>query len=224
MPSSALGTPDRRKYVVQFRRHCHQLIVVGYNRIRRERHCESREDFITQRIKEAVKAAQRERSVPEWAYQYFITDQAPVSGPNRDAEHRPKIDIEIESGESRNRPVFHFEAKRLRVDNTHSLSEYVGPEGLGSFLAELYARSGDEGAMLGYVQSKSPDYWAGAIERKLQHDPKDKHRLTDDGDWTAIRLIPRLQDTYSTRHNRPTLGNITIFHTLLDFRGGGDES
>ncbi len=222
-PSSASGTPDHREYVVRFRRHCHQLIAVGYNRIRGEHHCQSREDFITQRLKEEVKAAQRERSLPKWAYRYFITDQAPVSGPNRNAEDRPKIDIEIESGECRDRPVFHFEAKRLRLDDSHSVSEYVGPAGLGSFLAELYARSGDEGGMLGYVHSESPEVWAGAIERKLQRDPIDKHRLTDDGAWTAIRLIPALEHTYSTRHNRPTLGNITIYHTLLNFRAEENE-
>lgn len=218
-PSGALGTPDRREYVAQFRRHCHRLIAAGYERIRGEDHRESREDFITQRLKEEVKAAQRERSLPKWADRYFITDQAPVAGPNRDAEERPKIDIEIESNQSR-RPVFHFEAKRLRVDDSHSVSEYVGPSGVGSFLTELYARCGDEGGMLGYVQSKSPEHWAGTIERKLQRDPKKKHQLTADGDWTAIRLIPALKQTYSTRHNRPTLGNITIYHTLLDFRGG----
>ena len=223
-PSGALGTPDRREYVAQFRRHCHQLIAAGYERIRGEDHCDSREDYITQRLKEEVKAAQRRGKLPKWADRYFITDQAPVSGPNRDAEDRPKIDIEIESTESRRRPVFHFEAKRLRMGDSHSVSEYVGPSGLGSFLDELYARCGDEGGMLGYVQSESPEHWAGAIERKLQRDLKEKHQLTADGAWTAIRLIPVFKQTYSTRHNRPTLGNITIYHTLLDFRGERNES
>ncbi len=222
-PRGALGTPDRLEYVVRFRRHCHQLIAVGYKRIRAEQHAESEEDFITQRLKEEVKAAQRERSLPKWAHRYFITDQAPVSGPNRVGKHRGRIDIEIESGECRDHPVFHFEAKRLRLDDSDSVSEYVGPAGLGSFHAELYARSGDEGAMLGYVQSESPEHWAEKIERKLQRDPKEKHRLTDDGAWIAIRLIPALEHTYSTRHNRPTLGNITIYQTLLNFRAEENE-
>ena len=217
----ALGTPtrrDHRVYVVQFRRHCHELIAAGYTRIRGEAHCESEEDFITQRIKEEVRAAQREGGLPTWAERYYITDQAPVSGPNRAGKRRPIIDIEVESHESRDHPVFHFEAKRLRRDDSKSVSKYVGPTGLGSFLAELYARSGDEGGMLGYVQSESPDYWAEAIQRKLQRDPKQKHRLTRDGGWTAVRLVPALQQTYSTQHRRPTLGDVTIYHTLLDFR------
>ena len=217
-PRGALGTPDRDEYVVQFRRHCHYLIAIGYERIRAEQHSKSKEDLITQRLKEEVKAAQRERSLPAWADRYFITDQAPVDVPNRVGNERPKIDIAVESNECRNRPVFHFEAKRLRRDDSHSVSEYVGAAGLGSFIEELYARSGDEGGMLGYVQSKSPRHWAEAIERKLQRDPKNKHRLTDNGAWFTTRLISELKHTYSTRHSRTTLRNITIYHTLLDFR------
>jgi hypothetical protein len=74
--------------------------------------------------------------------------------------------------------------------------------------------------MLGYVQSGSPEHWAHAIGSKVQSDPKENYHLTDDGMWTATRLIPLLKHTYATRHNRPTLGNITIYHTLLDFRRG----
>ena len=212
-----MGTPEQRDYVVRFRLHCHQLIAVGYGRIRREQHSESGEDFITQRLKETIKAAQRERTLPEWADRYFVTDQTPVSVPDRVGKERPRIDIAIESTESRNRPVYHFEAKRLRVDDSHSVSEYVGAEGLGSFLTELYGRSGDEGGMLGYVQSESLEHWATAIETKIQRDGKEEHRLTDDGEWTAVRLVPAFDHTYATGHHRPTLGDITIYHTLLNF-------
>ena len=221
-PSGAVGVPDRDEYATQFRRHCHQLIAFGYGEIRGEDHSGSDEDFITQRLKETIQAAQRERTLPRWAERYFITDQAPVSVPNRVAKERPKIDIEIESTESRSRPVYHFEAKRLRIDRSDSVSEYLGPAGLGMFLKELYARSGDEGGMLGYVQSESPDYWANAIRSKVQRDPKETHQLTDDGMWTATCLITALKHTYTTRHSRPTLGNITIHHTLLDFRISGN--
>jgi hypothetical protein len=220
--SGALGTPDRREYAVQFRRHCHELIVAAYSRIRSEEHSESAEDFITQRLKETIQAAQREGALPKWADRYFVTDQAPVSVPNRIGKERPKIDIEIESTECRSRPVYHFEAKRLRIDDSHSVSAYLGPAGLGCFLAELYGRAGDEGGMLGYVQSETPEHWAGTIQGKVQRDPKENHQLTDDGFWTAARLIPALNHTYVTRHRRPTLGNITIYHTLLDFRPGGN--
>ena len=222
-PRSALGEPEPEQHVVQFRRHCHQLIAAGYERIRAEQHSESEEDLITQRLKEEVKAAQREGTLPRWADRYSITDQTPVSVPGRDPKARPKIDIEIESSESRCRPVFHFEAKRLRKDDTHSVSEYLGPAGLGSFLAELYARSGSEGGMLGYVQSLSPEHWANAIQQKLAKAPKETCRLTENGAWAPTRLMPTLKHTYSTRHMRPKLGNITIHHTLLSFRSDEDR-
>lgn len=217
-PSGAVGVPGRDEYATQFRRHCHQLIAFGCGEIRGEDHSGSDEDFITQRLKEAVKAAQHEGTLPGWAERYFITDQAPVSVPNRVGKERPKIDIEIESTESRSRPAYHFEAKRLRIDDSHSASEYLGPDGLGMFLTELYGRSGDEGGMLGYVQSESPEHWANAIRSKVQRDPKRTHKLAEDGMWREFPLIAALKHTYATRHARPTLGNITIHHTLLDFR------
>ena len=223
-PGGTIGDPDRREYVAQFRRHCHQLIAVGHGRLHAEDHSGSEEDFITQRLKETIKAAQRERALPRWADRYFITDQAPVSVPDRVGKGRPQIDIEIESTESRSRPVYHFEAKRLRVDDSHSVSEYLGAAGLGMFLTELYGRSGDEGGMLGYVQSQSPEHWADAISGKLQSDPKQDHLLTDDGMWTETPMIPLLKHTYATRHNRPTLGSITIYHTLLDFRVSDNQN
>jgi hypothetical protein len=217
-PSGAVGTPDRGHYVVQFRRHCHELIAFGYSGIHAEDHSKSEEDYITQRLKETIKAAQRAGTLPRWADRYFITDQAPVSVPNRVGKERPKIDIEIESTESRSRPVYHFEAKRLRVDDSHSVSEYVGSEGLGSFLTELYGRSGGEGGMLGYVQSESPEHWANSIWNKIQRDGTQRYAITEDGAWTAVCLTPVLANTYATRHRRPTLGKTSIYHTLLDFR------
>jgi hypothetical protein len=194
------------------------LIACGNHRIRAEDHGGSEEDFITQRLKESIQAAQDERSLPRWAYRFFITDQVPVSTPGRVGKKRPKIDLEVQSAEAGPRPVYHFEAKRLRHDDSKSVSAYVGKDGLGMFLAELYGRAGDEGAMLGYVQSESPEYWAKKIQGKMERDPKGNHRLTDDGKWTAANLTPQLAYTYASRHHRPTLCDITIYHTLLDFR------
>lgn len=218
-----MGTPDRGEHAAQFRRHCHQLVAAGYRRIHAEGHAESAEDVITQRLTETIQASQRAGVLPRWADRYFVTDQTPVSTPNRTGKDRPKIDIAIESTECRNRPVYHFEAKRLRADDSHSVSEYLGPPGLGGFLAESYGRMGHEGGMLGYVQSATPEHWAATIQGKLERDPKETHQLTLDGAWRAIRLLPAFRHTYVTRHHRPTLGDISIYHTLLDFQPGGTQ-
>ena len=218
-PTSAVGIPDSSEYAAQFRHQCHQLIAFGYRAIRGEGHSESKENFITQRLKQAIQTGQSDGVLPKWADHYSVQDQIQVDVPGREVDERPIIDIHLESNESRRRPVYHFEAKRLRTARTDSLSEYVGKGGLGMFLVEKYGRMGDEGAMLGYVQSESPAYWAEKISGKLQPDPPGNHRLTADGTWTRVSLIAELEHTYATRHTRPTLHNITIYHTLLDFCG-----
>lgn len=218
-PSSAVGAPDRDEYAAQFRRHCHQLIAFGYRAIRTESHTESEEDFITQRLRQSIQARQRDGVLPRWADRYFIYDQLPVDAPSVAGKDRRKIDIHFESSESRRRAVYHFEAKRLRTADTHSVSAYVGKDGLGMFLAELYGRMGNEGGMLGYVQSESLTQWAERIGRKLHSDAPGNHQLTADGAWAGISCIADFEHTYATRHTRPTLGNITIYHTLLDFCG-----
>ena len=185
-PDSAVGAPDRNEYAAQFRRHCHQLIAFGYRAIRGESHNESEENFITQRLKQAIQTEQRDGVLPEWADHYFVHDQIHVDVPGLEVNERPIIDIHFESTESRRRPVYHFEAKRLRTADTHSVSEYVGEDGLGMFLAELYGRTGDEGGMLGYVQSESPTYWVEKISDKLQPDPPGNHQLTADGAWARV--------------------------------------
>lgn len=190
--------------------------MTGYERIRNENHTHSEEDAITQRIVEEIRLAQRDRSLPRWADRYFIRDQVLVAGKNLIGMKRPRIDIEIESAESQYRPLFHFEAKRLR--NADSVRDYLNHKGLGRFLGEKYARSTREGGMVGYVQSDLPDQWAQKIERKLQRNQKNEFCLTADGDWTAIRLISELKHTYRTQHDRPTFDPITVYHTLLEFQ------
>jgi hypothetical protein len=217
-PSGAVGALDREEHAAQFRRHCHQLIAFGYGAIRGESHRESEEDFITQRIKQAIRTGQLDEGLPRWAKRYFVQDQPPVDVPGVVGKDRPKIDIHFESNESR-RPVYHFEAKRLRTADTHSVSKYVGKGGLGMFLAELYGRMGNEGGMLGYIQSESPTHWAERIGTKLHADAPGNHQLTADGAWTGFPLITEFEHTYATRHTRTNLGNITIYHTLLDFCG-----
>lgn len=219
-PRSTVGTPDRNEYAAQFRRHCHQLIAFGYSAVRGESHSESDEDFITERLRQAIQTGQDDGVLPRWANRYFVYDQLPVDVPGLHGKDRPKIDIRFESTESQRRPVYHFEAKRLRASDSHSVSEYVGKNGLGMFLDGLYGRMGDEGGMLGYVQSESPTDWVKKISGKLQPEPRGNHQLTADGAWARVPLIAEFEHTYATRHARPTLGNITIYHTLLDFCDG----
>ena len=213
--SPSYGTARAEEHKLQFRKHCHPLVDMGYKRIRAEDHSASDEDWITQRIVEEAKAILRSPACPRWAERYFLRDQVVLSTPGRETIRRPKIDIEIESN-TPNRSTYHFEAKRLRTDRTDSVSEYLGKHGLGRFLKELYARTSDEAGMLGYVQSGNLLDWAQDLAAKLSNAPINPYRLVDNGAWLAYRVIASIGNTFRTQHSRPNLGPITLFHRVLD--------
>jgi hypothetical protein len=190
---------------------------MGYKRIRSEDHSVSDEDWITQRIVEEAKAILRSPMYPKWAERYSLRDQVVLSIPGRETIKRPKIDIEIDSN-TPNRPVYHFEAKRLRSDRTDSVSEYLGKSGLGSFLNELYGRNSDEAGMLGYVQSGNPLNWVQELAAKLSNAPMNPYCLIDGGTWVTHRVITSIDNIFRTQHSRLTLGPITLFHRVLDVR------
>ena len=213
--SPSYGTARAEEHKLQFRKHCHLLVDMGYKRIKSEDHSVSDEDWITQRIVEEAKAILRSPACPRWAERYSLRDQVVLSVPGRETIRRPKIDIEIESN-TLNRPTYDFEAKRLRIDRTDSVSEYLGKGGLGSFLSELYARTSDEAGMLGYVQSGNLLDWAQDLAAKLSNAPINPYRLIDGGTWMTYRVIASIENTFRTQHSRPTLGPITLFHRVLD--------
>jgi hypothetical protein len=224
-PAPAAESSDRGEYAGQFRLHCHQLIVFGYRRIRAEDHRESHEDVITQRLKEGICAAQDERVLPGWADRYYVTDQVPVSVPGRLGKDRPKIDLEMQSAEARPCAIYHFEAKRLRRDDTHSVSEYLGKDGLRMFLTEQYGRCGDEGGMLGYVQSDSPADWAGKVGRRLHPDRLGNCCLTADGAWAEVRLTADLEYSFITARSTDPRQNRGLPHVFgLSARWGRGET
>ena len=119
------GTAHAEKHKIRFREHCHLLVDMGYQRIRAEDHSASDEDWITQRIVEEVQVILRSPECPRWAERYYLRDQIVLSVPSRETIKRPKIDIEIESN-TPNRPIYHFEAKRLRTVRSDSVREYLG--------------------------------------------------------------------------------------------------
>jgi hypothetical protein len=112
------------------------------------------------------------------------------------------------------RPRFHFEAKRLGPKNR--VGAYLGKDGLGCFVTAQYARESDEAGMLGYVQNDTCDAWVRKIESSL-HKNRARHRMVKGTSWEPCSVIDELSNSYLTRHNRPTLGPIRVYHTLLLF-------
>lgn len=151
---------------------------------------------------------------PRWRRAYHVNDEVPINDqllPK--GMSRPRIDIEFIRIGSRQRPAFHFEAKRLR--GTGSLSEYIGEDGLGCFLTGKYSRQQGHAGMLGYVESDAPQEWAHRLRGALrEHDS-----ILLEGDFWKQEFLPDLEHCYSTRHTRPDVGQaIGIYHTLLDLR------
>lgn len=209
------GTPDTEGYRQQFVRHCHLLVWSGYERVCVDDHSGSDEDFISRRIVEETRVLLRRRLLPKWADRYVIRDQIVVNHPDSHTIDRPKIDIELESTRG-GRPVFQFEAKRLRKSDSNSVASYVGRSGLGCFIDEVYARDAAVAGMLGYVQSDGVGYWEKRIEKRLLESsnkyqmsggvPQWKHHSFRNG--PAARI---------TSHQRQNQGMLSVTHTLLDF-------
>jgi hypothetical protein len=194
---------------------------MGYQTAIRDDHSESTEDRITQTIVDAIKQILKGLEKPRWASRYVVNDQILQSIPDVEPKERPKIDIQMEST-ARNRPIYHFEAKRLRKEDTHSVSEYCGAPGLGGFLDGSYGYDSSEGGMIGYMQSETLEHWQQRIWSKLIDD-RQTSRMTEQSAWSPISIKGGPLAVYTTRHRRQQLGEIDIYHTLLDFRAPSDN-
>jgi len=202
---------NRPAYLQTFVKHVHKLIFAGYQRIDPRTRKKTKEEKITELLVEAINLVIGEADSPKWMERYHATDNRPVSYPGRDDKSRPRVDIEFILCRGV-RPLFHFECKRL--GKRHFVRDYLGEEGLGCFLTEQYARGCDEGGMLGYVQSEDCSAWANKIETTLSADANG-YRLVPSSKWESHIIINEIPECYRTQHARPSMGRITIYHSLL---------
>jgi hypothetical protein len=202
---------NRPVYLQNFVMHVHKLVVAGYNRIDPRTRGMTKEERITELLVAAINLVIGDDGSPKWMERYHATDNRPVSYPGRDDKSRPRVDIEFIQCRGV-RPLFHFECKRL--GKRHFVGDYLGEEGLGCFLTEQYARGCDEGGMLGYVQSEDCSAWAKKIETTLSAGGNG-YRLAPSSKWEHHQIIEELPECYRTQHVRPSMGGITIYHSLL---------
>jgi hypothetical protein len=189
----------------------HQLLKLGYDSLNPAEFAAAREETITGGLTAAMKTVLRSRTAPDWTADLTVGEEVYVEDGIRRGKRRLRIDIEFEQVRRGPRPIFQFEAKRLR--SAASLRAYVGRDGLGCFLDGRYAREQDIADMLGYIQSGTVEQRTAQLAGKL-----DSHRGTlATGRWQPRPCAPRLP-TYQTRHRRTArLGPITILHSLLVF-------
>ena len=212
------SSSNKSLYVYAFLRDVHRLIAMAYAETDPTQQKATVEEVITQRIVEEIIKLTEATDSPPWTRRYTATDNLPLSFPGKPGKQRPRIDIEILGLSGRPRPRFHFEAKRLGKGN--AVGTYLGPKGLGCFVAGRYARNSEEAGMLGYVQASTCDSWAEKIRRSITKYPA-KYAVVTGTDWETVQIAPECTDAYRTQHDRASAKRIVrVYHTLLLFHDG----
>lgn len=213
------GTSENRALYRQgFLRDVHQLVAVGYRRLEADKLHAHVEEDISALLAEAMQDAIDDGSEP-WASRYCIHVERPIYNPAKTARKRSRVDVEVESTRHLPHPRFQFEAKRMY--RTDSVAEYVGVEGMGSFLVRDYAQGHEDAGMLGYVQTGTVREWVQKVQKKLE-DERSLHGMELTGDvWTEISDTDGLglAPCYRSRHVRREQP-FTVHHTFLVFCQG----
>ncbi len=219
--SSKTLRPDKKYFGVfscKFREKVHILIYWGYkDTLSRINHHSHDEDTITGYISEAIEDRLDAIDAPEWCGDFALKENNPQRLEGHEGNKRPKPDLVIE-GTMRKRPKYLFEAKRLKKSD-FGVGKYLGQEGLGCFVSGRYASRYAEAAMLGYVQSDSPQAWQKEIQEKIN---KNKETLDLVSLSRSVQIVSDFPHEWMTVHRRKVIKKaISIYHILLDFRSRG---
>ena len=88
---------------------------------------------------------------------------------------------------------------------------------MGEYLVGNYARDSHEAGMLGYVQTDTASVWAKKLASAIEANDS-ALSVTPDGKWAGVEVVAKLDHTYLTKHERPTVQKtITLYHLLLSF-------
>lgn len=207
---------DSGDYQKAFRRKIFTLLNMGYERLDIASLKDSEEEDITGEIIREINEILEDRGSPTWVGSFAVHEELRINKANRKGKRRKRVDIDFEWVCHGPRQHYPFEAKRLRV-NSHPISDYLGPAGLGEFLSGNYADDRVEAGMIGYIQSDTPESWAAKIKKKFEKEPG-IIQACKDGNWTDIIIIDGLKHCFRSKHLRPTLDNpITLYHIFLSF-------
>ena len=194
-----------------FRSHCHRYIAIAYQQaVSRIRNEPDEETDITGYICEALE--EWFRCHPDEPLPFFIKDDPPLRGTNRTGKRRFRTDIIISYAAGK-RPEFYFEAKRL--NNTSAASQYTGAKGMGCFISGRYAPECREASMIGYVQTKTLDYWQSVLQSRVGSLRPD---LQVDEITTPTTFRNSFPFEWSSSHRRTATIPVRLFHILLDCR------
>jgi len=211
-------------YVNTLRAHAHWLIAEGYARMDNAAFASEEEPAITGELVREMRAyLEAGDGAPAWVCYYSIHDDPPLSVSGKLGKTRPRVDIEFERAARGPRPRLRFEAKRLDSTTGHTVSGYLGRDGLGCFLSGRYPMTHGEAGMLGYVQSEDETTW---VERMVSALSRGREGLAVmDPLLSHQRVHPALHHTYCSRHRRnKDEAPVVIHHVLLRFGGSAGRA
>ena len=208
--------PDMRAlYVAKLREHAHIMIAMGYQSLDATSFSKCEETAITGELVRTMNDFLEADDSPDWTQLYSIADDPPLNAPGKLGRSRSRVDIEFQQLVPGKRPRLRFEAKRLGTTSGHTVTTYLGPEGMGCFLSGKYPTTHDEAGMLGYVQSNDEQYWVDRIEKGLVN-KGEKYSVVPP--LFHRQHICSLEHTYVSHHQQiPGSQSITIHHILLRF-------
>lgn len=203
------------EYWSTYRQHIHTLLAWGYADSRSRVQAKDEEPAITGFIAEAIQNRLDAIDSPLWCDQIAIKDDPPISGGGRTGRKRWRPDLIFESVERRPRPKYHFEAKRLRKQQ--SINDYLGIDGLQCFLSGKYAHESNEAGMLGYIQCDDISTWVERLQLAIDLDGQDKNEFLLLPPQRNIQIVDVFPHEWLSKHNRHTGKSIAIHHLLLDY-------
>ena len=203
------------EYWSTYRQHIHTLLAWGYANSRNRVEGKHEEPDITGFIAEAIKDRLDAPDSPPWCNQIGIDDDPPIRGGGRTGRSRWRPDLIFESVERRPRPKYHFEAKRLRKQQ--SIKDYLGEDGLQCFLTGRYSHESNEAGMLGYIQCDNISTWVERLQLAIDQDCHDKNELLLLSPQCDIQVVDAFPQEWMSKHDRRTGKSIVIHHLLLDY-------
>jgi len=202
----------RQVYQRSFVAHVHQLLAAGFSQLEPKTLRDQEEPAITGLLVKAIRHYLEGPAAPQWSIAFAVHDDPPVEYQNRTGRARPRVDIELERAQPGRRPRFQFEAKRLYRGD--SINEYLGEDGLLSFLSGKYAAEHEDAGMLGYVQEQPVRDWVARIQQRMKDGADGFFLDARKGTWRS-RADPELEHSYSSLHMRA--GRLLlIHHTFLE--------
>jgi hypothetical protein len=215
-----VATTNARDYQAVFLQHVHWLLQLGYAKLTPAAFADAEEEVISGELRRHIRNVLYESPTTRWMKHYDVHNEDPEDGAfrpgqtePRQGKDRPVIDLRFVSSHTCPRKRFCVEAKRLY--RSDSVSQYVGPAGLGCFLDGTYAKEDDAAGMLGFVQRDTLHAWAEKIRTKLESAPS-AQPLNTGRKWERRSFRHGPPDTFASKHQRQGgAPSVEIYHTLV---------